>query len=92
MKLFRILAVWCFMLFGAVGVQQAQAQTETEATTTVMAEPEVEMADVLRRDGKIYVVVAVLLTVLVGMILYLISLDRKVSKLEAQLKDDLVNR
>lgn len=67
-------------------------QAQAESTTTVVAEPEVEMADVLRQDGKIYVVVAVLLTVLVGMILYLVSLDRKVSKLEAQLKDDLVNR
>lgn len=90
MKLFRILAVWCFILCTTAGIQQVQAQTES--TTTVVAEPEVEMADVLRQDGKIYVVVAVLLTVLAGMILYLISLDRKVGKLEAQLKDDLVNR
>ncbi|GAB3531089.1 hypothetical protein GCM10027443_12850 [Pontibacter brevis] len=90
MKVFRILAVWCFILCATAGIQQVQAQTE--ATTTVVAEPEVEMADVLRQDGKIYVVVAVLLTVLVGMILYLISLDRKVGKLEAQLKDSLVNR
>lgn len=50
------------------------------------------MADALRRDGKIYVVVVVLLTVLAGMVLYLITIDRKVSKLEKQLKDDLVNR
>ncbi len=89
MKLFRILVVWCFMLFGMAGIQQAQAQPENAAAT---AQPEVEMADALRQDGKIYVVVIVLLTVLGGVLVYLVSLDRKVSKLEKQLKDDLVNR
>jgi CcmD family protein len=43
---------------------------------------EVEMADVMRADGKIYVVVAVLLIIFLGLIGYLIHLDRKISKLE----------
>jgi uncharacterized membrane protein (DUF485 family) len=42
----------------------------------------VPMADELRRNGKIYVVVAVILTIFIGIILYLIRLDRKISKLE----------
>ena len=42
----------------------------------------VEMADKMRADGKIYVVVAVILTILSGLILYLVRLDRKISKLE----------
>lgn len=42
----------------------------------------VEMADKMRADGKIYVVVAVILTILIGLILYLVRLDRKISKLE----------
>lgn len=42
----------------------------------------VEMADTFRRDGKIYVVVAVLLTILAGIIIYLVRLDRKISRLE----------
>ena len=41
-----------------------------------------EMADTFRSNGKIYVVVAVLLTILAGLILYLIRLDRKISHLE----------
>jgi quinol-cytochrome oxidoreductase complex cytochrome b subunit len=41
-----------------------------------------EMADTFRSNGKIYVVVAVLLTILGGIILYLIRLDRKISRLE----------
>ena len=40
------------------------------------------MATLMRSNGKIYVVVAVLLTILVGLILYLVSIDRKISKLE----------
>jgi hypothetical protein len=42
----------------------------------------VEMADALRQNGKIYVVVAVILTIFVGIIIYLIRLDKKISKLE----------
>ena len=42
----------------------------------------VEMADTMRSNGKIYVVIAVILTILFGLILYLVRLDRKISKLE----------
>ena len=47
---------------------------------------EVEMADVMRSNGKIYVVVGVLLAILIGLIVYLISIDRKLSRLEKELK------
>lgn len=43
---------------------------------------EVKMADVMKENGKIYVVIAVMLTILAGLVLYLIRLDRKISKLE----------
>lgn len=43
---------------------------------------EAEMADAMKANGKIYVVIAVMLTILAGLILYLIRLDRKISKLE----------
>lgn len=42
----------------------------------------VEMADEMRSSGKIYVVIAVILTILAGLILYVVRLDRKISKLE----------
>jgi hypothetical protein len=42
----------------------------------------VEMADLMRSNGRIYVVVAVVLTILVGLILYVVRLDRKMTKLE----------
>ena len=42
------------------------------------------MASLMRSNGKIYVVVAVVLTILFGLIAYLIQLDRKISKLEKE--------
>ena len=43
---------------------------------------QVDMADTLRNNGKIYVVVAVLLTIFAGIIFYLVRLDRKITRLE----------
>jgi hypothetical protein len=42
----------------------------------------VDMADTMRSNGKIYVVVAVILTIFAGIIIYLIRLDKKMTKLE----------
>jgi hypothetical protein len=44
-----------------------------------------EMADVMRSNGKIYVVVGIILIVLIGLITYLYLLDRKITKLENKL-------
>lgn len=46
----------------------------------------VEMADGLRANGKIYVVVMVLVTILAGVLFYMVRLDRKIGKLEKELK------
>jgi len=46
-----------------------------------------EMADVMRSNGKIYVVVGIVLIVLIGLISYLFTLDRKITKLENKLSD-----
>ena len=43
---------------------------------------DIAMADEMRSNGKIYVVVAVVLTILFGIIIYLVRLDRKISKIE----------
>ena len=40
------------------------------------------MADGMRADGKIYVVVLVLATIFAGIIALLVRMDRKISKLE----------
>jgi CcmD family protein len=49
------------------------------------------MADTMRSEGKIYVVVAILTVILVGLIGYLILLDRKVNRLERKLDENKPN-
>ena len=44
----------------------------------------VEMADTMRSNGKIYVVVTVCLIILIGLFLYVMSVDRKVRRLEKE--------
>ncbi len=44
----------------------------------------VEMADTMRSNGKIYIVVAVCLTILIGLFLYVWNVDRKISRLEKE--------
>lgn len=44
------------------------------------------MADEMRSNGKIYVVVAVLVTIFIGIVLYLVRLDRKLTRLEKETK------
>jgi hypothetical protein len=50
--------------------------------------PPVEMADTMRSNGKIFVVVAVIVTLFTGIIVYLVSLDRKISRLEKEAGKD----
>ena len=66
------LSGFCWLLLGL----PALAQTASE----------IPMADQFRADGKIYVVIAVLSVILLGIVVFLFMLDRKLSRLEKQLK------
>ena len=55
-------------------------------TQNLFAQQDVEMADTLRQDGKIWVVVGVIAIVFLGIIGYLVSLDKKISKIEKTLQ------
>jgi len=48
---------------------------------------DVEMAAVLRSSGKIYVVVAVVFVIFLGFIIYLFTIDRKISRMENKEKN-----
>ena len=48
----------------------------------------VDMADGMRSNGKIYVVVGVLVIILIGLFAYLISIDRKVSRVEKSIEEN----
>ena len=63
-----------FLLSFLITQLLVQAQNATEA----------DMADVMRSNGKIYVVIAVILTIFAGIIIYLIRLDRKLTRLEKE--------
>ena len=41
-----------------------------------------EMADTMRSNGRIYVVVAVVVLILLGLFLYLVRLDKKITRVE----------
>lgn len=53
-------------------------------STSLIADENIDMADTFRADGKIYVVVTILSIVFSGIVIYLIRLDRKVSRLEKE--------
>jgi hypothetical protein len=59
---------------------QAVTTAVVAASTQQASEP--DMASALRSNGKIYVVVLVLATIFAGIIVFLVRLDRKISKLE----------
>ncbi len=47
----------------------------------------VDMAEAMRSNGKIYVVVAVIALIFIGLVIFLITIDRKVKKLEKQMEE-----
>ncbi len=62
----RLLLLVCGLLLNAAVFAQGVPETE----------------GLMRSNGKIYVVVAVCLTILIGLFLYVFLVDRKISKLE----------
>jgi multisubunit Na+/H+ antiporter MnhB subunit len=68
----KIVFVLAFLLVSALGFTQDKNPRGYR----------VEMADLMRSNGRIYVVVAVVVTILAGLILYVYRLDRKISRME----------
>ena len=52
------------------------------ATMTQAQESSVAMADTMRSEGKIFVVVGVVILLVVGLLGYVVYLDRKLSRIE----------
>lgn len=63
----------------------ALAQDKIPVTEADYSNNSVEMADTMRANGKIYVLVGVIVLIFAGITVYLISTDRKISKLEKNL-------
>jgi uncharacterized membrane protein len=60
----------------------AQAQEKIAVTAADYSNNEVEMADVMRSEGKIYVLVGIIVLIFIGLLAYVIQTDRRVTKLE----------
>jgi len=73
-----------FLLFISL---QVMAQEKKEINNEDYQNYSVEMADEMRSNGKIYVLVGVIGIVMGGILVYLISTDKKLSRLEKEIKN-----
>ena len=76
----RIILLVVFLL--SVNLSYAQGNytiTEEDYNNT-----SIEMADTMRSNGKIYVVVAVVMVVFSGLIFYMVQTERKISRIEKE--------
>ena len=54
------------------------------SSTMLFAQDKTGVEEIMRSNGKIYVVVAVCLTILTGLFIYVFFIDRKISKIEKE--------
>ena len=55
------------------------------STVSVWAQGnDIEMAEMMRSDGKIYIVISVLMIIFIGFIFYLMRLDSRITKMEKE--------
>ncbi|GHB32861.1 CcmD family protein [Mongoliitalea lutea] len=78
----KYLIILFLMLTLQVSAQEKIAINESDYQNT-----RVEMADVMRAEGKIYVLVGIIVIVFAGIVVYLINTDRKVARLEKLLEN-----
>lgn len=62
------------------------AQDKVKVEKEDYSNKHVEMADAMRTEGKIYVVVAVLVVMFTGLLAYAIRIDQKLGRLEKELE------
>lgn len=92
MKKYLIVAL-LFMALTAVAqdTDDLKAGEKYEITEADYVNNTVEMADLMRSNGKIYVVVGVILIIFLGIIFYMVKVDRKLSKIEGEVFKEKVN-
>ncbi len=77
---------WFIILFLLVSLQGI-AQEKIAITEEDYQNSRVEMADVMRSEGKIYVLVGIIGIVFAGILVYVINTDRKTARLEELIKE-----
>jgi preprotein translocase subunit SecG len=68
--------LYLFFLLISLGLN-AQAQDGSSKN-----DEHIEMADALRESGKIYIVVGVIVIIFIGILIYLLVLEKKIDKIE----------
>ena len=63
-----------------------KAQNKIEVTAADYSNTSVEMADLMRSEGKIYVLVGIIVLLFLGLLGYMVVTDRKLSRLEKENK------
>ncbi len=76
------LILYLLLLFSLNTYAQSQVIPDTS-----VSQSQVQMADGMRSNGKIYVVVLVVAAVFTGLLVYTVLIDRKVSRLEKEIED-----
>ena len=64
-----------------------QVQTSVDSVGRDIDDMGIPMADAMRSNGKIYVVVAVMLIIFAGIAIYLILIEKKLKKLRDEIED-----
>lgn len=89
-NIYLLLLIFSFVFSPLLAIAQTEDTNTTQNTTNGKIpvtqrdyeNTEVSMADTFRQEGKIYVVVAVLTTIFVGIIVFLVITETKLKKLE----------
>ncbi len=77
--------------FSQVDLEKIKAGEKYEITENDYTNKSVDMADMMRENGKIYVVVGVIVIIFLGITFYAIRIDRKLSKIEGEVFGEKVN-
>ena len=76
----KILILGLFLL-----CMNAMAQEKIPVQESDYSNNTVEMADKMRSEGKIYVLVGIITIIFAGIVVYVVNTDRRITKLEKNL-------
>ena len=89
--IFALLFIVSIPSFSQVNLDKIKAGEKYEITENDYTNKSVDMADMMRENGKIYVVVGVIVIIFLGITFYAIRIDRKLSKIEGEVFGEKVN-
>ena len=76
------------LMLALTSLEGSYAQEKQKITQEDYVNSDIEMADVMRSNGKIYIVVATIIALFSGFTIYLISIDKKIGKLEEKFTEE----